>query len=419
VLDPAAGLGNITRAAASKGADVIGVEVDEEITASARAFDSLLGLETERKTADLRETDLGGVEPDHVIMEPPSTRNPTEDRVSSLVTREGEHIEEEMLREAAAQLPCGGTLTALLPFGMLIRPDEPAQDLRQHLRESYRIETLLELRNPAYYPYPGVRTAVIQLTAVADPGPYEVRVDRLLAGSDAGRFQDADGAPVETLLDEASEAIRNDTIATVPISAFGEILDPSDALRRRELEKVLAEHYQSVAQLEEVAETVTPGTTIPQRDLGRSGTPYLRIATLTGHETEQMSVADPEREGIATATPSDLLISVTGTVGMMYVPEDAVVPSEEWAIVRFSSAAGATAYASFFETAIGTDLRDGLEASGIVPYPRYTPSLTIDRLREFPVPRFDTEDRERIAAAINESDEPPTGTDLDALFEPV
>jgi hypothetical protein len=103
----------------------------------------------------------------------------------------------------------------------------------------------------------------------------------------------------------------------------------------------------------------------------------------------------------------------------MYVPEDAVVPSEEWAIVRFSSAAGATAYASFFETAIGTDLRDGLEASGIVPYPRYTPSLTIDRLREFPVPRFDTEDRERIAAAINESDEPPTGTDLDALFEPV
>lgn len=422
VFDPASGMGTILRAADAKGATGIGIEIDEEIAEIARFCNDLLDIEDIAIQTDnfLESPDaIADHDVDHIILEPPSTRNPEGERVGSLVTRQGAHIEEQILEAAAACLQPGTTLTALVPFGMLVRPDSEARAFRRRLREDYRIRALFEVINPDYYPYPGVRTGILQLEPRDDDADgdedEDVQVARLVAAGDSGRFEAAEGKPLETLFEETLTDIEADAIETVPLSAFGEILDPSDALRRRDLEATLEAAYDQVATLETIATDITRGPSIPQHELDDEGTPYLRIATMTGHETDRGYVADPAEEWVATS--SDLLVSVKGTVGLVHVPEEPVVPSADWAIVRLGSAEAATTYRAFFETTLGSDVQEALEASGVVPYPRYTPELTLPRLRAFVLPVFDAATHDALAAAIAELGADRTPDALDDVFD--
>jgi len=416
VLDPAAGVGSILRRAAEQGAEAVGVEVDEDAATIARFFNDLVDADVTIERRDfLADEDLpvGSRETDAVVLEPPSTRNPEDDRVGSLVTREGEHIEEQIVRRAAAHLTEGTTLTALVPYGMFVRPDAAAREFREHLRGNYRIETLLEVVNPSYYPYPGVRTGVLQLGPEVPEADYEVRVDRLVAASDSERFEAAGGKDVETLLDETLAAIRDGSIETVSVSAFGDVLDPSDALRCRELRAALQARFDGLVRLDEVA-TIERGQSIPQRDLADEGIPYLRIATRTGHESERKYV--PEEDAGTVATETDLLVSVKGTVGELYVPEEPVVPRSEWAVLGFESADAARVYRAFFETSIGADVAAAFRESAIVPYPRYTPELSRTRLGSFLVPDFDADEVARIAAEVADLGPDAAQDELDAAF---
>lgn len=413
VLDPAAGIGTITRSAAEAGADVTGVEVDPSLADVSRFFCDLLDVDATVVGADYLDYDASG-EVDYVLLEPPSTRGTDDEDLGSLVTTEGEHIEEQILREAADSLSPDARLFAFLPFGILIRPDESARELRSHLRENFRIETLLEVVNPAYYPYPGVRTAVMELAPADDPGDYEVDVALLEAATDASRFGTTGDKDLDVLFEETLADVRSGDIEQVPISAFGEALSPSAVLRRREMAEMLGEAYPETASLEDLASAIERGQGIPWRELAEGGLPYVRVANVTGHASEQRSV--PESEADVVATSSDLLVSIEGTVGELFVPDEPVVPGPEWAVIRFDSADAALVYESFFETTTGEQQQAALRESAIVPYPRYTPWLPLRRLRRLVLPAFASDERERLADAIRELGSDPPQARLDEQF---
>lgn len=414
VLDPAAGIGTIVRSAAETGAEVTGVEIDSSLADVSRFFLDLLDLDADVVTADYLEYDDVPQGIDYVLLEPPATRGTADGDLGSLVTTEGEHIEEQILREAAESVDSDARLFAFVPFGMLIRPDESARELRSHLRENYRIETLLEVVNPAYYPYPGVRTAVVELAPDDDPNDYEVDVALLEAATDASRFGTTGEKDLDVLFEETLADIRSGDIEQVPISAFGEALSPSAVLRRREMAEMLREAYSETASVEDIAADIEAGQEIPWRELGAEGLPYVRIANVTGHASEQRHV--PESDAEVVATSSDLLVSIEGTVGELYVPDEPVVPGPEWAVVRLGSADAALVYESFFDTSTGEKQQEALRESAIVPYPRYTPWLPLRRLRRLVLPVFTQDERGRLADAVRELGPAPSQDRLDEQF---
>lgn len=414
VVDPTAGLGVVLRAAADSTASLSGVEIDGEIADAARFFNDLLDSPIDVTTADF--TAEGPPVPsediDHILIEPPTTRYGTDGSpVGSLVTREGRHIEETLLRAAAEYLPPDGTLTAFLPFATLDRPDSPARSLRDYLREEFRITALIDLTNQGYYPYPGVRTAVLQLQPDTSQD-YDIPVAVIEAAAPAARFDSPGDNDIEPLLEETLAAITEGRAETIPIDAFGETLDPGTILRHRDMETTVAAEYPNPARLDEIA-NVERGAAIPWRDLGAGGVRFLNVAAVTGHADAKGYV--PPDDADIVATGSDVLLSMTGTIGRIHRPTAPVAPGADWAILRFDSPETALVYEGFFHTTIGTELLALLQRDAIAPYPRYTPRLPLRRLRRVPVPAFEPDTISTIASALRATPDPST-TEYDTVF---
>lgn len=392
VLDPAAGLGSILRGASENGASAEGVELDTELVTVARVLTTILGHDIVFHNADFLEADpLGGREFDHVIMEPPSTRHDSDEDLHSLVTQEGEHIEGRFLKSVNEYVTESGTVTALVPLAVLSRPDEETQQLREYLRNEYQITAIIEITNKRYYPYPGVRTAVIQLSNVSDPGEYEVPLGVVKSADTQSRFAEETTVHSQEEYAQIVSAIKSGNVDKIAISDFNDSFVPSDVLRKQRIEDLLSNEFDEFSLMGEIVEAIEKGVEIKGFRLADSGVPYLRVTDVVEDSMPQRYVAEADGEVIA--TESDLLVSIEGTIGVIHRPSETIVPSADWAILRFSSPEEAERYKQFLTaTDIGTEVREEIKSSALVPYPRYNPVLPVQRLEQIPMPALEQEE---------------------------
>lgn len=387
ILDPASGLGTILRRAVEEGKTAKGVEVDGEIAQSAELLNELLGYDVSITNRDFLDEYAPDETFDQIIMEPPSTRTGQEDSVESLVTQTGTHIEERFLESAGEYLKEGGMITALIPLGVLSRPDDETRELREYLLENYRIESIIEITNKRYYPYPGVRTAIIQLTK-APEAEYEVSLATIESKDTQDRFAGEATAGSETQYSDVISRVKSGEAKRISIAEFGDSFVPSDILRRQRIEDVLEGRFEEHALLEELVEEVQRGIEFKTYELSDSGVPYLRLTDVLESAGSTKYVEDPPEEN--EAGPSDLLISIQGTVGEIYRPAEPVVPSNDWAILWFGGEEKASEYERFLtDSDIGSEVREEIKSSALVPYPRYNPVLPVQRLERIPLPRLD------------------------------
>jgi len=403
VLDPAAGWGRLARSAAREGAEVSAVEVDQAVVNIGLMISELsetsvdyvcadfleivqdsdirtqisLSDYTEEKRADDDEphirTWLNERKPfDRVILDPPAG-----DRVPSThVSFSGEdrgkvRIEEAFLSNALELIAEDGVLVAIIPEYIL--SGTRAQEFRQMLLESVTVEAIA-IFEADIFSGAKAKGALIKLRNSPPTEPQQIKVAEVDT-REVNDIEEALDSEVASLLSGEAESVSvsSDTVRT---------LLPKQILGEQVVSSELQERYQRVVTLDEVAEDIMKGIARPEDRAGANeedSIRYLRPSDVV-EESGRTPEYVPEDASRVIAGSTDVLILTKGKEFEVYRPEQAVVPSSDWAVLRFSSESLATDYAEYFERDIAIQSLESNSRGTIVQY------IPVSALRELGVP---------------------------------
>lgn len=398
VLDPASGLGVLCREAATRGACVTGVEIDEsativavflnELEKQSDAVESICADFFEWSTDNLvvsesSQTQLGSYSADttsqntngsslislfdQIVLNPPIGDRVSTDRIPELHTSRSQiRIEEAFVARALTLLKDGGTLVALVPEYILA--GDQSKELRDYLLQQATVESIITF-GAGVFSDVSFRGAIIRIQNSQSP------LNQAIDTVDVSSESDHDGPSDITSAIKMVDNGRADIIEINPNEV--RTLLPSQIQGERDVLDELHNQYDAVTKLGQVA-TVESGTT-REPEQTDSGLPYLD--TTRDVDIEELSLRS--RNNVSTiATPTDVLISIKGGDTIVRRVDSNVIPSSRWAVVKFDSDRRADQYQSFFESELGSEILEANRTGSAIRY------ITISALRDLPVPDF-------------------------------
>lgn len=388
VLDPAAGVGNMVREAELRGAEVSAVEIDPKIVNSALFLNAVHDADIDYIVLDFLDAAIQDSsnlpeDLDHILMDPPFGLH--YERPDGTTER---NAEEMFISESLRRLRAGGVVTAVITQGSLYK--QRSKEFREKITNEYRLATIIEINKPIF-PHTAVPTAIIQI--VNEPAHENSEV----------QYQVVEGSDAEGDLDRAVQAIHNDDAPTIQFAdLYGSSFIPSEVVGIERVTERLREQYENVEEIKECADEVRTGIRIsePNSDPGVDRYPLLRPKDVGAGKEEKFVSRD---DASVTAGPSDVLLSVKGKNSVVHVPNTEIVPSSDWAIMRFNSPDDALVYATFLESELGQEQLEMIRSGAAIPY------IPLRRLREVLLPVFSkteiTEKAEQIRSLRSEVQE--------------
>lgn len=380
ILDPACGWGNLLREAERDGAEGVGVDINTDALITASGFNSLLNLDIEFHHDNGLQLPFDRFQNtfDHVLLDPPiRSKTKRKNLPDELANYAGQDIAQAFIIASLEALHLDGILTAVVPVSLLTGANN--RNFRKELLYDYNIRKVIEVADGSLSPALGADLAVIQV------GNRQNDVEQI-------EFVVLDQFEGDRL-SEDPDVLEQRSLNLPDLNLLGDYtLAPSEILRIHDITENLSRHYPEIESLKSVREIreIRKGTRVPDEDLKLEGSlPYLKISHATQEKPRLRFVGTTKNYPIA--GPSDLLISATGTVSVTYVPEQQLIPDQNWAIARFDSHKAAIAYDGFFKTELGKKLLKAIATGQSIPY---TP---LYRFKQLPVPAFDDSQLSSIA----------------------
>lgn len=423
VLDPASGLGNLSRQLAARNTDVTAVELNTRVANFAAFLNYFLDFEIDIINTDFLTlypepeqqilTDEStfsntssisisiGDQFDHVVVDVPFGNLKSEDPnyreqlQEELITATGKfNTEDVFIEKALRHLKESGTLTALIPQGVLYR--DSAQTLRELILEDYTLSRVLVFEEAGFAPHTDIPTAVIQVEN-KDQHQYDIEFATI------------------TLKDETSiptpQEVNENTTA-VDVTNVRDTLVPDSVLKQLSAQDSLLNTFQNITELGEFVSNIRSGVNVDRADLVQENDlDYIQFPRKGSEPNIDYQVANAEN--YFTAQPGDLLVSTKGTVGEVYVPDRKVIPDSNWAVLRFDNEQTAKAYAAFLRSSYGREQVNSLTRGTRIPY------ITVNDLSSIPVPVFSDENINKLASQFEQASPSDPADQWDDLLQEV
>jgi type I restriction enzyme M protein len=407
VLDPAAGWGVLARAASQKGAEVSAVEINQEVVNAGLLIAELTDNPINYLCTDFLETvdsittatqpsladyDAGSsLNPpidsewladrtpfERIVVDPPVGETVPNTYISPVEETRGEvRIEEAFIASSVRLLAEDGVLVAIVPEYILsgTRP----RRLRRFLLENVTIEAILTFESDIFS---GAKAkgALLKIRNATPSTPQQIDVARVDPSEYSG-IGEALHTEVTALL-----AGNAETMSVSPNRQ--QTLLPKQVLGERDVESKLITEYEQVTVLNEVAESIKSGMPRPDERVDSddaSAIRYLKPSDVVGRADRTPQFVHEEAARVV-AQPTDLLLMTKGEEFAVHRPDSPVVPSSDWAVLRFVSEEAADAYTDYFQSDIAIQSLKANSRGTIVQY------IPISALRELPVPKLGTQE---------------------------
>lgn len=359
VLDPAVGIGNILRIASKSGGDCYGIEISKDILLYSTFVNEMLNLDMKLYHYDSLKNQSKTSIPkkfDHIFIDPPlGLRITDEERLKPINLDKGINIESAFLKKALKSLREGGELITLLPKSVLFR--EKDSIIRDYIKNNYKIDVIIETERGGLFSsttIPGVIMRIINEETTED---YEVKFAELKSEKN-----------IEEELNEAIEKIQGGESETINFYDMKDELLPSKIITSRDVKNELNERFDNLTYLSDVCK-IKRGERVEKSERvnkKQGDFPFLRIGD-TDKKLEQLSYVKKEETNVITKE-TDILLSIKGTIGEVYIPEDEVVPAQSWMLLRFDSKDKALVYATFLETNLAKKQLKAVKKGSVIPY---------------------------------------------------
>lgn len=371
VLDPAAGIGNLIRQAAARGADASAIEINRGTINSALFLNAVHDVQIEYHAADFLKTALqeGSSLPDeldHVLIDPPFGLH--YERPDGRIERNAEEL---FILESLKRLRPGGVVTSVVLQGSFFK--RKSEKFREKITSEYRLNKIVEINEPLFQ-HTAVPSAIVQI------------VNEPTQAGDEVQYQIVGDSDSEDELEHAVETLRDGDAPTLSLSDLNKrSFLPSEIVGVERVTARLHEKYSHVVELERYANEIRTGVNRPETfsEPGPDKLPYLRPQDVSDAEPKEYM---PRENAEVTAGLGDVLISVKGHTSVVYAPKTEVVPASNWAVVRFNSPEEALVYATFFESGLGQEQLETMRTGSTIPY------IPLRRLRDVLIPQFSEEE---------------------------
>lgn len=406
VLDPAAGWGNTIRAAVDEGGDGYAIEImqgvvnsglflsaitDQHVQYTCGDFFNLVeNASTDDSTATLSDFEDRSTDNDvdnasalpgpgsynRIILDPPVGKKlSAESAPFALNNDRTVRIEEAFISNSLELLKPDGILVAIVPETVLA--GERTRELREYILSEYTIESIITFEL-SIYSGSQAKAGLIKISNNRTPGSEQnikiSTIDELPDGK------------VETALNKAIDRIESGNHEWMRFDPeVDRTLLPRQVLGQSEIADEIYDEYGSAVPLEDVADEVIGGvskTSVGDTQNNVDMVPYLSPIDLEDDEPNPPTV--PLDAARVKAGQSDVLVRVKGEPLVAHRPETTVVPSSDWAVVRFDSTDKADLYLSLFQSKLAEKAVEANRRGNIVPY------ITISALRDIPVPDLTT-----------------------------
>lgn len=356
VLDPACGWGNLLREAERRGADGVGVDINGSAILTASGFNSLLNLQIQFYIGNGLSLpfDIFHEEFDHVVLDPPRKTSIRDGELpSELPPTVNWNSTSAFIASSLAALKPGGLLTTIAPTRLLTGAQH--SKFREYLIDNYKLERVAEVKEGSVLPTLKDDMAIIQVSKDQQGQSKTILEIFPEFDSDSPKYNEIEKSKLEVDLDTA-KLLGSGTLSPVEIQSISPALEQI----RKDFSDV-----QKLSSIPELTE-ITRGAQVSEEEISSGGgnVPYLRIKTVSDSSSPPLINAEQH----PTAGPNDVLISATGTVSKSYLPDEKIVPDQNWAVLSFNSKDAALVYHSFFNTPIGSQLLEAISIERTIPY---------------------------------------------------
>ncbi|EMA44263.1 N-6 DNA methylase [Halococcus saccharolyticus] len=424
VLDPASGWGYTLRAANEYTDEVVGVELNPGVNNAALFFNDLLEKSGTYVTADFLEmacrediqasgnsTTLStfahdeevtsqpqiAAEFDCIVLDPPFGGHPSDEVLDYLDEGRGVKLHEAFLSLALDQLADGGRLVAIVPTTGLVAVRSAW--LREKIVQDYNLRGIIELSDAKLFPYLDSRFSLSVVVVDNHGGP---------TNEFTGIVCD-EGSKDE--LSRAVAQVKNDEGETIPVKGASESLLPSELLGMEEAQQALHDRFDQVAPLEDFAIQIEGGARRSGDELEPYENPNSDISYLKLGANLYEWTTHVDGDSLV-ANPTDVLIGLKGTPGKVYHPGETVVPSSNWAIIRFHSEVEAAVYAAYLASQTGQKQVQSMARGSTIQYvplrrigdvivPLYSDSELMDLAEKVQKAREEYNDEQRDYTAVD------------------
>lgn len=404
VLDPAAGWGVLARAASQKGAEVSVIEIDQgvvnaglliaELTDSPVDYlctdfleaaesviptlqTSLADYDTESYSDETDSSDsewlADRIPFERIIIDPPVGETVPSTRLPLDETRSEVRIEEAFIASSIQLLAEEGVLVAIVPEYIL--SGTRARRLRQFLLENVTIEAILTFEADIFSGAKA-KAALLKIRNTTPSAPQQIDVARVDLGKRSG---------VGKALESEITALLAGDAETITLSPDRQqTLLPKQILGEQDVKSKLIAEYGQATILNEVTAEVKSGMPRPDERADPDDPDAIRYFKPSdvfdrANWTPQFVSEDAAR---VIARPTDLLLLTKGKEFAVHRPGSAVVPSSDWAVLRFASEEAADVYTDYFQSDLAIQSLEANRRGTIVQY------IPISALRELPVPKL-------------------------------
>lgn len=408
VLDPAAGWGVLARAASQKGAEVSAIEIDQEVVNAGLLIAELTNSPVDYLCTDFLEAAEAGTTtsqtyladydtefpPDgidasdgqwlvdrtpfqRIIVDPPVGETVPRTRFPPEGTQSEVRIEEAFIANSIQLLAEDGVLVAIVPEYIL--SGTRARRFRQFLLENVTIEGILTFEADIFSGAKA-KAALLKIRNTTPSTPQQIDV----AGVDLGKHSGVGKA----LQSEVTALLAGDT-ETISVSPNRQqTLLPKQVLGEQDVKAKLIDEYGQATVLDEVTEDIKSGMPRPEERADPNDPNAIRY--LKPSDVFEQADRTPQfvSEDIARiiARPTDLLLLTKGKKFAVHRPDNTVVPSSDWAVLRFASEKTADAYTDYFQSDLAIQSLEANSRGTIVQY------IPISALRELPVPELGSQE---------------------------
>jgi hypothetical protein len=308
-----------------------------------------------RFAGDEEDTDQSQIEGqfDRIVLDPPFGGRPSDRVLDYIDEGKGVKLHEAFLSLALDRLAEGGRLVAIVPTNSLV--SNRSAWLRQKIIRDFDLYGIIELSDAKLFPYLHPKFS-LSIIVVDNHGGPTLEFTGIVCD---------DGSSDE--LGQAVAQVKNSEGEAIPVKGVSESLMPSELLGMEEAQQALYDRFDQVVPLEKAATRIDGGVRRSSEELQ----PYEDQSTdvhylkLGADLYEWTTYADDDTP---IANSKDVLIALKGMPGKVYHPQQSVIPSSNWAIVRFGSESQATVYAAYLASQIGQQQVQSMARGSTIQY---------------------------------------------------
>jgi tRNA G10 N-methylase Trm11 len=388
VLDPAAGRGTILSLAAEQGAHGVGIELNASIVSLATFYIDLFDRDVEITPGDFFEAEEGSARlpssVDHVIVDPPFNADIDHEDIPFADGRGRIYSQDAFLAKGLTLLEEEGRLTIAVPAEFLY--NRRSRWIRETILQQFQLDSIIQIVDGPIYRYTSIDTAILTISNRSPLTDHAVNYEIIESPDDS---TDA--------LAEAVSAISTGESESILQSDLDDSLNIRMLTERESLRERLSETFKHITELSSVADLRTGGrpegvVEDPSEDTIR----YLSIGDVREGKSRQQDRYISREEATTIVDQSSVLLSTIGTDVLTYIPSEALVPDQQWAVLDFDSPEEALVYEAFLKSDLGTKQLNALKSGSTIK------RVNLRDLREVFVPQFTDDEITERARAVRE-----------------